>query len=566
MAEAEFKPWGFAFEVTQIAAPQWLKDVALRLGPRFVEIQKAVVDRQIVYKTSHDVCRVRTVAELKAWIEQLRPITLDKANDPLWQAEVMSLAAHIDHMRTQTGADVDLVRRRQRESVKIPNFMVDGLPGFSYPSRITPPLIKIEAPSGKPLPPGPEGHRKDTTMGFSYNHPSIIFGAIASIGDRFIDSPLKPKRGWKCADFNKLKLPNFDFKLPDLKMVFDIKMPKIPAIGLPDISLGGGVLSLPPCIAQFTPPMFMPRIKIPAISLGGGAEMGIVKDGVVAANNFGTAFKANANKIAPLVSIPVGKLAGMAAAATGAVSKVTGGINSLASQMSQKANLATALAAGAAIKGLVANGSSLSSLAKNNPFTQALQQATSAATSLKRAAVDVTQLPLSSVGLKFGASSSGGLALGFKSNTLKSMVTMGGSPISKPLQQLKLPNISGLTFKTSNGSLNLPNLQIPTIKIPQVSLPSGLSTPKIPDVVPKNPSVPKAVPDAALNALPKVPASGDVKKPPVTPEQPATPEKKPAISQDVVNAANQAIASGVATVKSMKAPSIPLADLVHPDW
>ena len=308
-----------------LAALAWAQTLIPMLGYDFEILQGAILNRVIIYRIS-PICRWSTVAAVLAEVASLRPLTLVKAKNTLYREAVESFAEVITQLRPQNQADVDLIVNRIAQTVQIPNFTIAGMPGFTYPKEVHPPLIKIEAPSSKPLPKNSNDYTSESQQGYSFNTPSKIFGDVTKLGD-MKESPLNPIPGWSCSRPSKIK----GLKIPEISMSFEIPNPKIPnvsvGLGIPSV-----VIAIPPCIAQHIPPMFLPRNSINSISLGLGKELARVQNGVVALNNFGTKLSDLPKKIYPLVNKAQSILKDKTDLANGVISKV----NERASQITSK--------------------------------------------------------------------------------------------------------------------------------------------------------------------------------------------------------------------------------------
>lgn len=290
-------PWNYESEIQSLSLSGADLEVANSflpaLGDHFLEIQAAFIAQEIVYRSSAEASHFKLVSEIAESIQELRPVTLSKLRDASWVTQLGRIANDLPYYYVQTSADMELVKRRMREAVKVPGFTIDGLPGFSYPTEILPPLMKIEAGRGTDLPSTPDGFRDNSSLSYNYNYPSRIFGDPSTIGDRFTSSPLKVKKGWSCLEgLGGLNIPSIGMSFPggifsDLGMF---------GLGNPSISV-----QLPPCVAQVMPPMFMPRNSISLLSLGDGTELGFIEEGLVKLSNFGSGFKSAIDKVSPLV-------------------------------------------------------------------------------------------------------------------------------------------------------------------------------------------------------------------------------------------------------------------------
>lgn len=323
-------PWNFESEVQALsltgAELVTANSFLPALGSHFVEIQQAFIAEEVVYRSSAEASHFKLVSDIAQRIQELRPVTVPKLQNSSWVSSLREIAADVPYYYTQTSSDMALVKKRLREAVKVPGFTIEGLPGFSYPSEILPPLMKIEAGRGTDLPSSPDGFRENSSLSYNYNYPSRIFGDPSTIGDRFTSSPLKVKKGWSCLEgLGGLNIPSIGMSFPG-GMFSDLGMF---GLGNPTISV-----QLPPCVAQVMPPMFMPRNSISLLSLGDGTELGFIEEGMVKLSNFGSGFKSAIDKATPLVSSAIDTVKD----AYSTVEKVVGEATQLAGEAISTAN------------------------------------------------------------------------------------------------------------------------------------------------------------------------------------------------------------------------------------
>lgn len=260
----------------------WAESNTLLNSQEFLDIQTVIAEGGILYRKDYRSCRFKRVSEIKDLCDLLQPLDAAKESNESWKAMVEDLDQQLGLLRVKNAADVALQRERIESIPVIPNFTVLGMPGFSYQKEFFPELIEIQAPSSKDTPSESDDYSEDSVPSYSYNTESPIFGDVSKMGELPF-SPLVVKPGWSCSKPSKIG----KFQIPTIQMNF-----QIPNLNIPYLNLGLGMpsllLSLPPCVAQHIPPMFMPRMSVSLAQLGLGKEIALIEKGLATVNNYAT--------------------------------------------------------------------------------------------------------------------------------------------------------------------------------------------------------------------------------------------------------------------------------------
>lgn len=332
--------WYFEDEHIALGSPAHSAGLTYLRSPAFIAIQirvKSDDSHTSLIRLSSDVCTTTTRQELATYIDSLKPLTLAKLADASYRAKLTDLNNQLSQIRPKNEEDRLTQRKTEDQNIQVPRWTVGGLPGFKYPEKLLPRLMKIEAPSSsdlKPLPeeisrlrgiPLGEAMRQDTSASFNFNVPSRLMGPPQQF-DQLVSSGFEAKRGWLC-----MELPNFrfpDLKLPPFVFSFKVKLPDFP--NLPNVHIEvPNIITLPPCIAQHIPPLMMPKVELPHLSIGGGEEFAIFKNGKKVMDNFGKGFNPLFRGV-PSAGIKMpSAIKGAATAIGGAVSKINSATNAI---------------------------------------------------------------------------------------------------------------------------------------------------------------------------------------------------------------------------------------------
>lgn len=257
----------------------------------FVELQQVIQDKGIIYRKDYRACRFKLTSEITQLCELLAPLSPEKESNATWKAMVEDLNAELEFLRVKNLEDVRLQQERIDSVPEIPNFTVLGMPGFSYQKEFFPELIEIQTPGAKDTPDNADDYSDDSLPSYSYNTDSPIFGDVSKVGN-LPYSPLTVTPGWSCAKSSKIG----GFQVPSVQMNF-----QIPNLNVPNLNMGLGIpsllLSLPPCIAQHIPPMFMPRMSVSLAQLGLGREMALIEKGIATVNNYATSLSSAVSRV-----------------------------------------------------------------------------------------------------------------------------------------------------------------------------------------------------------------------------------------------------------------------------
>ena len=237
------------------------------------------------------------MSDLLDSIERLRPVTSDKLLDPNWQQDYTFNVN--DKMRS-------LLAKIEDEEIKevntyaaieeVPNFTIEGLPGFNYPNHRIPALMKLNRPKNINTRGGTGVSLSESNdnLHMSYNVDGVdsTFGILNQTYMNFSSSPLEGIYDFLCGG-----------------MVFNItggfSVQAGISINLPNLAFSPMItLNIDPCLSQFLPPLALPTIELPTITLGNGIEFGVYVGGDLAANNFGTGFGIGGIVDFPAMSLP----------------------------------------------------------------------------------------------------------------------------------------------------------------------------------------------------------------------------------------------------------------------
>lgn len=257
----------------------WYRRI-LNCSQKLPHVHDAIVRRQKITQGG-GCCGMTDLCELLTWIDALRPATVGKVLDEGWREDYekkvhdkLCCIENIDKQQSLMGNNTF------PHIVEIPNSFPDGLPGFSYPNYLLPPLTNFIRPNDYRDPPNAQGdfesHRKSEFIAYNVDKRSSVFGVNNTIGDRLITSPLQSLRSILCGK-------------GDLSLSFNVDLSC--SVKLPSLSVSAQrSITIDPCISQYLPPLFRGLNFKFSLSFG-GQEFGIYNNFSLVIGNLGTAFR-----------------------------------------------------------------------------------------------------------------------------------------------------------------------------------------------------------------------------------------------------------------------------------
>ena len=284
---------------------QFIDEVCPNCSERLPTVHQDILKGQ-KYTQMAQCCGPSDMCELLHNIQELRPVTFEKLRDEGWRQQYREKINDILCCLERRLSDNEIMDANTFPHItEIPNFTIQGLPGFSYPNYRIPPLVRLHRPvninkneeKGKSL---LEFVKDGEVPQLSYNVDGVnaTFGVENMLYMNFPSSPLEALHDFLCGG-----------------EVFSISggVKATMSLNLPNLAFSAHIhMHLDPCLSQFLPPISLPTIELPTLQLGGGAEFGIYANAKLLSNNFGTAFNVASSFISPLIREDVGAAAMLA--------------------------------------------------------------------------------------------------------------------------------------------------------------------------------------------------------------------------------------------------------------